>query len=182
MITASNGRTEVTLLSILLDEQTVGKLSGKFDAAVLLPLPCRTIRDKPKKAALQITRLRMSVPSGLGFLLSVRPILRPDATIVFQIVFPAPEFFAIGRPECFRAGLAATGVDDFMLLRAGIVEIGFGAVEQVTSAGANARAPLRPDFSIREILREFPDGAAAGFGRDIAGVREHPGLVQLVIQ
>src|SRR6185437_2925908 len=160
MITASNGRTEVTLLSILLDEQTVGKLSGKIDAAVFLPLPCRTVRDKPEKAALQITRLRMGVPGGLGFLLSVRPILGPDAAIVFQIVFPAPEFFAIGGPECFRAGLAAAGVGDFMLLRAAVVKIRFRAVEQVASAGANARAPLRPDFSIREILGEFPDGAA----------------------
>src|SRR5256885_465135 len=79
---------------------------------------------------------------GFELLLPVGPELYPHAAIVFQIMFPAPQFFSIRRPKRFRTGLAAAGVSDFMLFRAGLVKIRFRSIEQITSAGGDAGAPL----------------------------------------
>src|ERR1039457_7182304 len=125
-----------------ISQNSIEKQADANPLSVFIPCLRRTVSDVAKEHSFQIARLWICVPSGFNFRFSVRPKLRPNRAVVFQIVLPLPKNFSVRRPKSFFASFATAGIGDFMLLHLGFVEIRFLAVEQITSIRTNPRAPF----------------------------------------
>src|ERR1017187_5625687 len=135
-----------------ISQNSIEKQADENPLSVFIPCLRRTVSEVAKEISFQIARLWICIPSGFNFRFSVRPKLRPNRAIVFQIVLPMPKNFSVRRPKSFFAGFATAGIGDFVLLHPGFVEIRFLAVEQVTAIWANPRAPFRTHLSVWIIL------------------------------
>src|SRR6516165_6211178 len=80
--------------------------------------------------------------------MAIGPILFPDSRVVLKVMLPGPDFLPIKRPKNFCARFAPASVSDLMLDLSIVVIIGFLAIKQIPSMGANPCAPLRPDFTV----------------------------------
>src|ERR1017187_3380283 len=135
-----------------ISQNSIEKQADANPLSIFVPGFRRAVSDEAKEISFQIARLWLCIPSGFNFRFSVRPKLRPNRAIVFQIVLPMPKSFSGRRPKSFFAGFATAGIGDFMLLHPGFVEIRFLAVEQVAAIRANPRAPFRTHLSVWIIL------------------------------
>src|ERR1035438_2558235 len=94
------------------DKNSVRKNKFAGQTPVLFTFIGWPVGHETEKAALQITRFGLCIPSGLKLSCSIRPEFSPDAAVAFQIMRPTPKFFAVRRPKIFLAGFAAVLVND----------------------------------------------------------------------
>ncbi len=158
-------------------ELAIDETAMKFHRTIFVPLPDGAIRHEAKKTALEIARLRTGVPSGLGLLVSIGPVLGPYAAVIGQVMGPDPKQFPVRQPERFLARLCkpflrqrAININGRSMLGMAIfIKISFPPVEQITPIRTNPRAPDGTGVAIRKMLGEIFDHAAIGFGCEIAG-------------
>src|ERR1039458_5191882 len=165
-----------------ISQNSIEKQADENPLSVFIPCLRRTVSEVAKEISFQIARLWICIPSGFNFRFSVRPKLRPNRAIVFQIVLPMPKNFSVRRPKSFFAGFATAGINDFVLLGAILVKTCFLAIEQIMSARTNPRAPLRTDFSVWITFRKLFNFAAGIFWCDVAGIWPNPCPVQHIVQ